>query len=68
MNDAKDLHSLASGELSARVLLPWFIECMLQARTLCCVQSPVLTALSLSLFLYPVYLYLSLGVEKISTL
>eukprot|EP00438_Fugacium_kawagutii_P031026 Skav201412 [mRNA] locus=scaffold83:107873:110391:+ [translate_table: standard] len=30
-SDDGNLHSLASGELSARVLLPWFIECMLQA-------------------------------------
>lgn len=30
-SDVNDLHSLASGELSARVLLPWFIECLLQA-------------------------------------
>lgn len=30
-SDVNDLHSLASGELSARVLLPWFIECVLQA-------------------------------------
>lgn len=31
-SDVNDLHSLASGELSARVLLPWFIECLLQVR------------------------------------
>jgi len=30
-NELNELHSLASGELSTRVLLPWFIECMLQA-------------------------------------